>query len=107
MIVSLIVKEQRNIIVFNLYVQPDWKVEELQDFVDVVCWRVQASLQYDPAAGIIVGGDLNRKGMKELEPRLRRHGLNPIFGARAETHDRGGRLDEVFTNLKGVHKSIT
>ena len=40
MVVSLIVKEQRNIIVFNLYVQPDWKVEELQDFVDVVCWRV-------------------------------------------------------------------
>lgn len=107
MLVTHIVKELRNIMVFNLYVQPDWKAEELQDFVDVVCWRIQAALSFDPAAGIIVGGDLNKKGMKELEPRLRRQGLIPVFGARAETHDRGGRLDEIFTNLKGVYSSIT
>jgi hypothetical protein len=73
----------------------------------VVCWRVQATLQYDPAAGVIVGGDLNKKGMKELEPRLRKFGLGPIFGQRVETHDRGGRLDDIFTNLQGAHKQIT
>lgn len=74
-------------------------VDELRDFIDVVCWRIQAAIAYDPAVGMVLGGDMNKNGMKELEPRLRRYGLYPVFGPRVVTHDRGSHLDDVYTNM--------
>jgi len=56
----------RNILVLNIYVKPEWKVDDLRDYIDVVCWTVEAAKNFDPCIGIIVGGDLNLKGMREL-----------------------------------------
>ena len=63
-------------------------------------------ITFDPVIGIIVGGDLNKNGMRELAPRLDQYGLKAVFGPRAVTHDRGGHLDEIFTNLSLRWKSI-
>jgi hypothetical protein len=30
--------------------------------------------------GIILGGDLNKNGMRELAPRIEAYGLKPVFG---------------------------
>ena len=56
--------------------------------------------------GIVLGGDFNRNGMKELRPRLHHFGLRPVFGDRVATHDKGKHLDDIFTNLKLVKKSV-
>lgn len=74
LLVSEFTVEQRHIACVNVYIQPDWKVEDLRDFIDTVCWRIQALFTYDPMIGIIVGGDLNKNGMRELAPRLEAYG---------------------------------
>lgn len=43
LILSQCKKLQRNVVVLNVYIQPDWLVEELRDFIDVECWRIQAA----------------------------------------------------------------
>lgn len=93
-------------ITLNLYVQPEWTVDELRDFVDVVCWMIHTALKYDPAIGIVVGGDLNKNGMKELPERLAKYGLQAVFGKSTQTHEKGSHLDDIFTNLKIVSKQI-
>lgn len=42
---------------------------------------------------------MNKSGMKELEPRLRRYCLLPVFGSRVVTNERGSHLDDVYTNI--------
>jgi hypothetical protein len=69
----------RNVLALNVHVKQEWNIDEFHDFVNFVYWRIQASLNYDPVLDKIVGGDLNKKGMKELEPRLFRFGLRLVF----------------------------
>jgi hypothetical protein len=55
---------------------------------------------------IVVQGDLNAKWMSSVKEFLEIRGIRPVFEGSTATHDRGGHLGQVFTNLKVKSKLV-
>jgi hypothetical protein len=47
---------------------------------------------------VIVGGDFN-EALEDAPEMLKRYGLSGVIPEGTSTHDKGGQLDQVFTNV--------
>ena len=83
----------------NLYLPP-WQKERVLLIVRNLCWIVTARiLRKDPHAKIVITGDFNAYGLPLVIKALRGTDLEPVIPLDEPTHNRGGYLDDIFTNL--------
>jgi hypothetical protein len=63
-------------------------------------WILTRIKYVDKDSRVIVGGDLNRVGMRKVDFIEHKFGLTKLLSEEMATHNRGGHLDNVWTNLK-------
>ena len=56
-------------------------------------------MKKDEHAKIIITGDFNTEGLPLIQKALKGTNIEPIFPLEEPTHERGGHLDNIFTNL--------
>jgi hypothetical protein len=90
--------------ILNVYLEPG-----LESFVgkraETVIQLTKDIIKQDPAAKIIIGGDLNGQ-LNKMHTQLTRVGFIPALRDRIATHRDGNQLDQLWTRNLGVLNAI-
>ena len=90
--------------ILNVYLEPG-----LESFVgkraDTVIQLAKDIVRQDPAAKVIIGGDLNGQ-LNKMHTQLTRAGFTPAIRERVATHRDGNQLDQMWTRNLGILNAI-